>query len=195
MATGRGASLSLAAMESLSENASSYYLVMKIRITTVVACCLVISCSFQKKEEGSSTQNYYLVEKLNENFDEDATSAPPTGYYAKHNILLLDSTKEMFYHDHYFSCGTGFSPNAPPRRIDLTGGRIQRVDSIEILLKKIIETESTPRLVIIGSDVDTIRGPKYFGLVQALRKIDKCYLLNTRKITEDERLGILSERQ
>lgn len=190
MVASRGSSLSLVAMESLSANKSRNNPAVKIRIAAFVACCLVMSCSFQEEQKNPPKQNYYLVQELNEILDEDAATAPPMGYYAKHNILLIDSTKELFYHDKYFSCGTGFSPGDPPMPIDLTSGELLKFSTIEEVIDRIEKSESTPRLVIIGSDVDTIRGKQYFELVRALSEIDKCYLLNTRRLTEDERTGL-----
>lgn len=167
---------------------------MKEYLTILISMCVLSSCNFHKDSEASYKKDYYLVEDLNNDLYENSDLVPVSDYYTKHNILLVDSTKEIFYHNKYFSCGTGWSATDPPRSIDLTNGELITFGSIKDLIELIKASTSTPRLVVIASDVDTIRSEIYFELVQELNKIDKCYILKTRKMTDDELDGLQWKR-
>lgn len=165
---------------------------MKNFLAATFIFSLFISC--ESPEIESQKEDYFSVEELNEKLLERNNMTPVWDYYTRHNIILVDSTEAVFYHDKYFSCGTGWSPGDPPRPIDLTKGDLKEFNTIGEVVMAIRAFEITPRLVMIASNTATIRGEQYFELVRQLRQIERCYILKTRMITEDERVGLEWER-
>ena len=134
--------------------------------------------------------DYFVVDELSGDGYQESPEIPPQGYYARHNIIMIDSSGQLFYHNEYFPCGTGMEIGDPPRPINLRNGKFRKMESVDFLVQEIKFSDITPRLTVIAVDSDTIRNAVYFSIVRQLKEIDKCYILKTRKITNDEKEAI-----
>jgi hypothetical protein len=151
----------------------------------------VISFSGCLNEFEPPKKTYYVIEdELSRDGYEASSEVPPLGYYTKYNIIIIDSSGQLFYHNEYFSCGTGVEAGDPPRPINLKNGKLKKMESLDALVKEITFSYDTPKLTMIAVDSDTIRNAVYFSMVKQLREIDECYIIRTRKMTKDEKEAV-----
>jgi len=133
----------------------------------------------------SVSEPFHIIGTFNEAHLKDSSSLA-YDYYAKHNIIILDHSDSIFYHDFYLGCGTGWSVYDPPRPVnfDLWPMRINR--SVREVLDTVRVSKNTPRLIMLVSDVDTVRNSHYFALKDSLSKMNQTYIFTTRLITSSE---------
>lgn len=134
--------------------------------------------------------DYVVVDELPGDDCQESPEIPLQGYYARHNIVMIDSSGQLFYHNEYFSCGTGMEIGDPPRPINLKNGKFREMKSVDSLIQEIKFSDITPKLTVIAVDSDTIRNAAYFSMVRQLKEIDKCYIMKTRKMTKDEKEAV-----
>lgn len=155
-----------------------------MRVFYFIILVTFISCKNDKQEKS------YVVPAYNELYLMDSLKYAPYDYYGPNNIIILESTKDFFYHDNYTPCGTDWKVFNPPRKIEFEKSPLLKFSTIDEVINKINQSEASTKLIIIASDADTIRSPKYFDLKSKIQQSKNLSLLATRKVTADEQNAI-----
>ena len=153
----------------------------KNKILTFLLLMLLSSCQPSEDED-----RFVVVEKYNEKYLEDTLKYAPYDYYVGNNIIVLEESEEIFYHNTSLMCGTGWSVSNPPTPIDFKANPLLQFNSVEDFFKFIRNYTPSQRSVIFASDADTIRNDNYFQILDSLRQLDNTFVVARRRITPDE---------
>lgn len=123
---------------------------------------------------------------------EDSIKYAPYDYYGPSNVIIMESRNEFYYHSNSTSCGTNWKVANPPREIDFIRYPLLRFKTIEGLMAKINQNERSTKLVMLASNVDTIKNQIYFDLKLKIKQSNNIHVVATRKITHDEEKAILN---
>lgn len=135
-------------------------------------------------------EKFLLVGPYNEAYLQDSINNPPYDYYVGNNIIIIDTSSEILFHDAKLMCGTGWKVTNPPLPVNFDRGPLLCFHSIGDFLIFFKNHTRTPRLVIMASDKDTIRNQNYFVLADSLKSLKGTFFIATRKVTPGESAAI-----
>ncbi len=159
----------------------------KIIVLSFFQIILIISC---KKQGNVKDVRYAIVERYNANYLKDSLRYAPYDYYVGNNIIFPKDSKFFYYHNSGLKCSTGWKVSNPPFPIDFKLYPLIRFKSLTRFLDFLKNNSENPKLLMLISDSDTIRNNKYFRLLDTMPKLDRIYVIATRKVTPDESIAI-----
>lgn len=151
---------------------------MKFVFLSKVVTLTLISCGDRPR--------FAIVEEYNEMFLKDSNYYAPYDYYVGNNILIPESSNELYYHNKELFCGTGWSVNRPPDTVNFESRPLWKFRSVPEIWTFLKDHGRSHGMVIIGTDHDTITNPLYFELMDSINTIRKIIVIARRIMTQDE---------
>ena len=165
-------------------NFRKIHIVILLLITTI-GCNNIDSIS--KKENQK-----YIIQKANSKPRIDSLTGKSIQFirefYFDYNIILIDTLSSSYFHKKRFYCLTGNDiwNNSLPIFRNLRPEYFEKAETIEMVLKRILENDEKIQRVYLISNKDTISDTRYFELKQDLT--ENGINVSTRVITEEERV-------
>ena len=98
----------------------------------------------------------------------------------------------LYYHDNSNICGKGWSVNDPPIPIDFEQNPLEVYNNEIEVVKRINQSETKHKFVMLVSDCDTVWNSTYFRLKELINDEMSIHVVSTRKLTKDEEMAIQS---
>lgn len=155
-----------------------------MKYTLLTLLILLNSCGTQ-----NDNVMEYVIPIYNEMYLKDSIKNAPYDYYAPNNVIIMDSSHKIYYHDNYTPCGTRWKVTNPPMKIDFEKSPLAVFENIDSLIERINQSEQPQKIIMIASNLDTIKNPLYFKIKSRIRRTKGMYEI-TRKITADEESAI-----
>jgi hypothetical protein len=168
---------------------------------TLFLLTLIVGCDNLDSESKAKNQEY-IVQKASTKVRLDSLTGDTVPFirefYFDYNIILIDTISPVYLHQNRFQSLTGLAVwnNDLPVYRYLKPEYFEKIAKIEMVLKRILESEKEIERVYLISNKDTINDSRYFELKQKLNEsgID----VSTRVITEEEKFimtAILKNRK
>ena len=138
----------------------------------------------------------YIIKKANSKPRIDSLTGKPIQFirefYFDYNIILIDTLSSSYFHKKRFYCLTSNDiwNNSLPIFRNLKPEYFEKAETVEMVLKRILENDEKVESVYLISNKDTISDTRYFKLKQDLT--ENGINVSTRVITEEERVIITS---
>jgi hypothetical protein len=109
------------------------------------------------------------------------------GYYAKFNIILVDTLDAIYAYELNLKCGTGLDELRAPVFLRLQPEDIYLVKNISSLKRRFENGEVNQNNVVISVNRDTIRDTRFYELRSFLKE-EMEGLPSMRRMTEEEEI-------
>jgi hypothetical protein len=109
------------------------------------------------------------------------------GYYARFNLILIDTLDEIYAYELNLKSGTGLSELKAPVFLYLQPEDIYVVKNISSLKRRFESGELNPNNVVISVNRDTIRDTRFYELRSFLKE-EMEGLPGIRRMTEEEQI-------
>ena len=161
-------------------------ILLGIFLLITILACNNINSQFKGKNQ------IYSIQKAKSELSIDSLTNKPKQlireFYLDYNIILIDTLSSVYFHKKKFLCLSGQENlnRSFPFFINLKPKFMEKSQTIEMVLKRVLENKEKVERVYLISNVDTISDSRYFNLKQYL--IRNRIKVSTRIITEEERL-------
>lgn len=170
---------------------------MNFRKIHIVILLFIITFGCNNIDSMSKKENQkYIIKKANSKPRIDSLTGKPIQFirefYFDYNIILIDTLSSSYFHKKRFYCLTSNDiwNNSLPIFRNLKPEYFEKAETVEMVLKRILENDEKVESVYLISNKDTISDTRYFKLKQDLT--ENGINVSTRVITEEERVIITS---